>query len=101
MPLLYCDTCPLPVAVAFLSLLVTTFTGFEMLHVQASSNAPHCYSTLSLFCIHDDCFQEKINKMSLQNVSIVLSPTMRISHRVLNVLFMHSDDLFAKVKITR
>ena len=25
--------------------------------------------------------QEKMNKMTLQNVSIVLSPTMRISHR--------------------
>jgi len=39
--------------------------------------------------------------MSLQNVSIVLSPTMRISHRVLNILFMHSDQLFSHVKIIR
>ena len=39
--------------------------------------------------------------MSIQNVSIVLSPTMRISHRVLNVLFLHSKELFAHVKITR
>ncbi|WAQ93636.1 RBP1-like protein [Mya arenaria] len=29
--------------------------------------------------------RQKENKMSLQNVSIVLSPTMQISHRVLNV----------------
>lgn len=45
--------------------------------------------------------QEKINKMSIQNVSIVLSPTMRISHRVLNVLFLHSKELFSHIKITR
>lgn len=38
--------------------------------------------------------RQKENKMSLQNVSIVLSPTMQISHRVLNVLFSHVTDLF-------
>lgn len=37
---------------------------------------------------------EKRNKMNLQNVSIVLSPTMQISHRVLQALFAHSDVLF-------
>lgn len=38
--------------------------------------------------------RQKENKMSLQNVSIVLSPTMQISHRVLNVLFSHVKALF-------
>ena len=38
--------------------------------------------------------QEKVNKMSLENVSIVLSPTMKISHRVLNVFFSHSRVFF-------
>uniref|UniRef100_T1JMI2 Rho-GAP domain-containing protein n=1 Tax=Strigamia maritima TaxID=126957 RepID=T1JMI2_STRMM len=40
---------------------------------------------------------EKQNKMNVQNVSIVLSPTMQISHCVLNALFMHSRELFKNV----
>ena len=44
---------------------------------------------------------EKQNKMSLQNVSIVLSPTMQISHRVLYVLFKYSDQLFGHVKLKK
>jgi len=44
---------------------------------------------------------EKQNKMSLQNVSIVLSPTMQISHRVLYVLFKHSDQLFGHVVLKK
>lgn len=44
---------------------------------------------------------EKINKMTLQNVSIVLSPTMRISHRVLNCIFSHHAALFSNVKLSR
>jgi len=43
----------------------------------------------------------KENKMSLQNVSIVLSPTMQISHRVLYVLFSHVDDLFGNVVLRK
>ena len=39
--------------------------------------------------------------MTLQNVSIVLSPTMQISHRVLNVLFLHTKQIFANVVIKR
>lgn len=38
--------------------------------------------------------RERFNKMTLQNVSIVLSPTMRISHRVLNCFFENSHILF-------
>ncbi|XP_048748705.1 ralA-binding protein 1-like isoform X2 [Ostrea edulis] len=45
--------------------------------------------------------REKENKMSLQNVSIVLSPTMQISHRVLNVLFQTSSKLFSDVEIKK
>jgi len=39
--------------------------------------------------------------MTLQNVSIVLSPTMQISHRVLNVLFSHTKQLFKDTSIKR
>ncbi|XP_061191095.1 ralA-binding protein 1-like [Saccostrea echinata] len=45
--------------------------------------------------------REKENKMSLQNVSIVLSPTMQISHRVLNVLFQSSSKLFSDIEIKK
>ena len=38
--------------------------------------------------------RERFNKMTIQNVSIVLSPTMRISHRVLNCFFESSHILF-------
>merc|ERR1719300_2215570 len=44
---------------------------------------------------------ERMNKMTLQNVSIVLSPTMRISHRVLNCIFEHHAALFSNVKLLR
>ena len=44
---------------------------------------------------------ERMNKMPLQNVSIVLSPTMRISHRVLNCIFEHHAALFSNVKLLR
>ncbi|GFO01930.1 rala-binding protein 1 [Plakobranchus ocellatus] len=43
----------------------------------------------------------KENKMSLQNVSIVLSPTMQISHRVLNVLFSNVSELFGDIQLRR
>lgn len=45
--------------------------------------------------------REKHNKMTLQNVSIVLSPTMQISHRVLNVFFAYSKVLFRDTVIKR
>lgn len=35
--------------------------------------------------------------MNVQNVSIVLSPTLQISHRVLNAFFTHGSDLFRGV----
>lgn len=45
--------------------------------------------------------RQKENKMSLQNVSIVLSPTMQISHRVLNILFSHVKQLFRDVELKK
>ena len=39
--------------------------------------------------------------MTLQNVSIVLSPTMQISHRVLNIFFAYSKILFKDTVIKR
>jgi len=45
--------------------------------------------------------KEKVNKMTLQNVSIVLSPTMQISHRVLNCIFEHHSALFSEVSLVK
>lgn len=45
--------------------------------------------------------RERFNKMTLQNVSIVLSPTMQISHRVLNCLFENSHILFEGVQLKK
>ncbi|KAK8781850.1 hypothetical protein V5799_016812 [Amblyomma americanum] len=44
---------------------------------------------------------EKHNKMNLQNVSIVLSPSMQITHRVLHALFSHAPIFFKDVKIIK
>lgn len=44
---------------------------------------------------------EKHNKMNLQNVSTVLSPSMQISHRVLHALFSHAPIFFKDVKIIK
>ncbi|CAH1789683.1 unnamed protein product [Owenia fusiformis] len=50
----------------------------------------------------DHVIQNEVsNKMTLQNVSIVLSPTMQISHRVLNVFFSFVNELFPGVEIKR
>ena len=45
--------------------------------------------------------RERFNKMTLQNVSIVLSPTMKISHRVLNCFFENRHILFDGVHLKR
>ncbi|KAG8176502.1 hypothetical protein JTE90_006339 [Oedothorax gibbosus] len=44
---------------------------------------------------------ERRNKMNLQNVSIVLSPTLQISHNILQAFFLHSDTLFKGVEIKK
>ncbi|KAM5222405.1 ralA-binding protein 1 [Ctenodactylus gundi] len=41
--------------------------------------------------------QELETKMNIQNISIVLSPTVQISNRVLYVLFTHVQELFGNV----
>ncbi|GIY51413.1 ralA-binding protein 1-A [Caerostris extrusa] len=43
----------------------------------------------------------KRNKMNLQNVSIVLSPTMQISHNVLQAFFTHIYILFKGVELKK
>jgi RalA-binding protein 1 len=45
--------------------------------------------------------RERFNKMTLQNVSIVLSPTMKISHRVLNCFFENSHILFDGMQLKK
>ncbi|XP_050704723.1 ralA-binding protein 1-like isoform X2 [Eriocheir sinensis] len=45
--------------------------------------------------------RERDTKMTYQNVSIVLSPTMQISHRVLNVFFLNRAYLFGGVAIKK
>lgn len=45
--------------------------------------------------------RSRYNKMTLQNVSIVLSPTMKISHRVLNCLFENSHILFEGIQLKK
>ncbi|XP_050739900.1 ralA-binding protein 1-A-like isoform X2 [Eriocheir sinensis] len=45
--------------------------------------------------------RERDTKMTYQNVSIVLSPTMQISHRVLNVFFLNHAYLFGGVAIKK
>jgi len=44
---------------------------------------------------------EKTNKMTLQNVSIVLSPTMQISPRVFNCIFENHSFLFKEVSLLK
>lgn len=44
---------------------------------------------------------EKHNKMNLQNVSTVLSPSMQISHRVLHALFSHASIFFKDVQLKK
>lgn len=38
-------------------------------------------------------------KMNIQNLSIVFSPTMSISHGVLNIFFCHIDEIFGHVEL--
>lgn len=61
---------------------------------------PSCNSLLlSWLVVHMDhvIAQELETKMNVQNISIVLSPTVQISNRVLYVLFTHVKELFGSV----
>nr|CAB3265417.1 ralA-binding protein 1-like [Phallusia mammillata] len=65
---------------------------------------PECNRILvSWLIIHFDNIirLEHFSKMTIQNISIVLSPTLHISHRVLNVFFMHCKDVFDGVEIKK
>lgn len=61
---------------------------------------PECnHLLLSWLIVHLDhvIAKELETKMNIQNISIVLSPTVQISNRVLYVLFTHVQELFGTV----
>ena len=62
-----------------------------------------CASRYTLISVEQavGVLQEKLNKMSVQNISIVLSPTMQISHRVLNIFFLYAKFLFRDTVIKK
>ncbi|XP_046450987.1 ralA-binding protein 1-like isoform X3 [Daphnia pulex] len=45
--------------------------------------------------------KERFNKMNVQNLSIVLCPTLNLTHRVLGCLFAYSRSLFAGTQIIK
>ena len=45
--------------------------------------------------------QYSSNRMNLQNIGIVLSPTMNIGHAVLFIFLNYVNDLFPDTKITK
>ncbi|XP_059091928.1 ralA-binding protein 1-A-like isoform X2 [Tigriopus californicus] len=71
---------------------------------QLLNSLPECNRTLVQYIfVHMSHVieRERFNKMTLQNVSIVLSPTMQISHRVLNCFFENAHILFDGVQIKK
>uniref|UniRef100_A0A2K5DHQ8 RalA-binding protein 1 n=1 Tax=Aotus nancymaae TaxID=37293 RepID=A0A2K5DHQ8_AOTNA len=61
---------------------------------------PECnYLLISWLIVHMDhvIAKELETKMNIQNISIVLSPTVQISNRVLYVFFTHVQELFGNV----
>ncbi|XP_023363381.1 ralA-binding protein 1 [Otolemur garnettii] len=61
---------------------------------------PECnYLLISWLIVHMDhvITKELETKMNIQNISIVLSPTVQISNRVLYVFFTHVQELFGNV----
>ncbi|XP_008259262.2 ralA-binding protein 1 isoform X1 [Oryctolagus cuniculus] len=61
---------------------------------------PECnHLLISWLIVHMDhvIAKELETKMNIQNISIVLSPTVQISNRVLYVLFTHVQELFGNV----
>nr|XP_039257484.1 ralA-binding protein 1-A-like [Styela clava] len=65
-------------------------------------NLPECNQVLiSWLIVHFSHIidHEKESKMTIQNISIVLSPTLHISHRVLNLFFTQAKQIFAGVEI--
>ncbi|XP_011664018.1 ralA-binding protein 1 isoform X2 [Strongylocentrotus purpuratus] len=65
---------------------------------------PKCnYTLLSWTVVHLAHVLEKKEetKMTIQNLSIVMCPTMRISHRTMNILFTYWKEFFSDVKLKR
>lgn len=63
---------------------------------------PECnHLLISWLIVHMDhvIAKELETKMNIQNISIVLSPTVQISNRVLYVLFTHVQELFGNVML--
>ncbi|KAJ1200367.1 hypothetical protein NDU88_004191 [Pleurodeles waltl] len=63
---------------------------------------PECnYYLISWLIVHMDhvIAKELETKMNIQNISIVLSPTVQISNRVLYVFFTHVQELFGGMKL--
>ncbi|CAK8688095.1 unnamed protein product [Clavelina lepadiformis] len=61
---------------------------------------PACNRTLISWLIthfNNIICKEPQSKMTIQNISIVLSPTLHISHRVLNIFFTHTKDILGTV----
>ncbi|PIK57897.1 putative ralA-binding protein 1 isoform X3 [Apostichopus japonicus] len=68
------------------------------------NDLPTCnYTLLSWIIIHlvHVLDHADVNKMSIQNLSIVFSPTMRISHRVFFQLFTNWEIFFGHVKLKK
>ncbi|XP_072324465.1 ralA-binding protein 1 isoform X2 [Scyliorhinus torazame] len=59
------------------------------------------YLLFSWLIIHMDHIIEKESetKMNIQNISIVLSPTVQISNRVLYLFFTHVKELFGEIEL--
>ncbi|MGH0139203.1 UNVERIFIED_CONTAM: hypothetical protein FKN15_068598 [Acipenser sinensis] len=66
------------------------------------ADMPPCnHLILAWLLVHMDhvIAKEADTKMNIQNISIVLSPTIQISNRVLYVFFTHIKELFGDVKL--
>uniref|UniRef100_A0A8C6QF09 RalA-binding protein 1-like Ral binding domain-containing protein n=1 Tax=Nannospalax galili TaxID=1026970 RepID=A0A8C6QF09_NANGA len=89
---LMCDGVPLLAVFHLLKNLLTKelITQFEKEFQHLLKALPECNHLLISWLIVD-------TKMNVQNISIVLSPTIQISNHVLYVLFTHVQELFGNV----
>lgn len=63
---------------------------------------PDCNRTLISWLVIHLCHiieHERESKMTIQSISIVLSPTLHISHRVLNLFFSQAQQIFQDTEI--
>lgn len=58
---------------------------------------------LAWLMVHLDCIteHEKYNKMNAQNLAIILSPVLQMSHRLVAAILCHCKSLFPEVKLAR